>query len=122
MHMTKAEEVQNIIGRTAVDRDGKKVGKIGQIYLGDDSGSPRWVTIGTGLFGTNESFSPSTPLAPEPAATTLAHRTPTSRRRGLRTGSPSIRRRPKGAAQHRDSDRKPNDHSAASQGAGRADH
>ena len=56
--MTNAEELQNIIGRTAVDRDGKKVGKIGQIYLDDDSGSPRWVTISTGLFGTNESFAP----------------------------------------------------------------
>ncbi len=37
---------------------GDKVGKIGQVYLDDDSGRPSWVTAKTGLFGTQESFVP----------------------------------------------------------------
>ncbi len=51
-------DLQNIIGRTAVDSEGNKIGKIGQIYLDDASGAPQWVTISTGLFGTKESFAP----------------------------------------------------------------
>jgi hypothetical protein len=37
---------------------GDKIGKIGQVYLDDDSGRPSWVTVKTGLFGTQESFVP----------------------------------------------------------------
>ena len=51
-------DLQDIMGRTAVDSAGDKIGKIGQIYLDDASGSPQWVTISTGLFGTKESFAP----------------------------------------------------------------
>ena len=56
--MTNPDELQNIMGRTAVDSNGDKIGKIGQIYLDDASGSPQWVTISTGLFGNKESFAP----------------------------------------------------------------
>jgi uncharacterized protein (TIGR02271 family) len=56
--MTNPDELQNIMGRTAVDTAGDKIGKIGQIYLDDASGSPQWVTISTGLFGNKESFAP----------------------------------------------------------------
>src|SRR3978361_19841 len=57
MHMTNPN-FQDIMGRTAVDSAGDKIGKIGQIYLDDASGQPQWVTISTGLFGTKESFAP----------------------------------------------------------------
>ena len=56
--MTNPDELQNIMGRTAVDSAGDKIGKIGQIYLDDASGAPQWVTISTGLFGNKESFAP----------------------------------------------------------------
>jgi uncharacterized protein (TIGR02271 family) len=56
--MTNNQELQNIMGRTAVDSAGDKIGKIGQIYLDDASGAPQWVTVSTGLFGTKESFAP----------------------------------------------------------------
>jgi uncharacterized protein (TIGR02271 family) len=56
--MTNPNDLQNIMGRTAVDAEGSKIGKIGQIYLDDASGAPQWVTISTGLFGTKESFAP----------------------------------------------------------------
>jgi uncharacterized protein (TIGR02271 family) len=52
------EDLQNLEGRTAVDKDGAKLGKIGQVYVDDQSGQPLWVTIHTGMFGTNESFAP----------------------------------------------------------------
>jgi len=56
--MTNPNDLQNIMGRTAVGSDGDKIGKIGQIYLDDASGAPQWVTISTGLFGNKESFAP----------------------------------------------------------------
>jgi uncharacterized protein (TIGR02271 family) len=56
--MTTTEDLQNMEGRTAVDTDGAKLGKIGQVYVDDQSGQPLWVTIHTGMFGTKESFAP----------------------------------------------------------------
>jgi uncharacterized protein (TIGR02271 family) len=56
--MTTTEDLQDMEGRTAVDTDGAKLGKIGQVYVDDQSGQPLWVTISTGLFGTKESFAP----------------------------------------------------------------
>ncbi len=56
--MTTFSDPSAIIGRTAVDRDGDKVGKVGQVYLDDDNGRPVWVAISTGLFGTKDSFAP----------------------------------------------------------------
>lgn len=38
--------------------DGEKIGRIGAVYLDDDSGRPAWVTINTGLLGTKTSFAP----------------------------------------------------------------
>ena len=49
------EELQNAV---VVDRDGDKLGKVGQVYLDNDTRDPSWVTVKTGLFGTNESFVP----------------------------------------------------------------
>jgi uncharacterized protein (TIGR02271 family) len=56
--MTNPTDVQNMIGRTAVDTEGAKIGKIGQVYLGDESGQPVWVTDHTDMFGTSEPFAP----------------------------------------------------------------
>jgi uncharacterized protein (TIGR02271 family) len=49
---------RDLIGRQAYDRDGEKVGKIGQVYVDENSGAPTWATVHTGLFGTKESFVP----------------------------------------------------------------
>jgi uncharacterized protein (TIGR02271 family) len=56
--MTSPEQWNDVIGSTAIDADGEKVGKVGQIYLNDASGEPEWVTVSTGLLGTKESFAP----------------------------------------------------------------
>jgi hypothetical protein len=46
------------IGRTAVDPDGEKVGKIHDVYADDTSGQPEWLALTTGFFGTRVSFVP----------------------------------------------------------------
>jgi len=56
--MTSMLEPDRVIGRTAVDPSGDKIGKIGQVYLDDSSGQPAWLTVSTGMFGTRQSFAP----------------------------------------------------------------
>jgi len=56
--MMNTQDLQAMQGRTAVDPDGSKIGKIGQIYVDDRTGQPLWVTITTGMFGTKQSFAP----------------------------------------------------------------
>jgi uncharacterized protein (TIGR02271 family) len=56
--MTTTEELQNMDGQTAVDVNGAKLGKVGQIYVDDQTGQPLWVTITTGVLGTKQSFAP----------------------------------------------------------------
>lgn len=56
--MTESQQLQQMMGQKAVDRDGNKVGKIGQVYLDDATGQPQWVTVSTGLFGKKELFAP----------------------------------------------------------------
>jgi uncharacterized protein YrrD len=65
--MTTTEELQRMEGQTAVDVNGAKLGKIGQIYVDDQSGQPLWVTISTGMFGTNQSFARCTGPGPKAA-------------------------------------------------------
>ena len=56
--MTRPQDAQQFIGRTAVDSEGSKIGKIGQVYLDEQTGAPLWATVATGMFGTRESFAP----------------------------------------------------------------
>ncbi|WP_369139033.1 DUF2382 domain-containing protein [Modestobacter versicolor] len=58
--MISTQDISNIIGSNAVDNDGDKLGKVGQVYLDDQTGNPEWATISTGLFGTSETFVPLT--------------------------------------------------------------
>jgi PRC-barrel domain protein len=43
---------------TVLTADGDKLGTINQIYTSDTTGEPAWVTLKTGLFGSQESFVP----------------------------------------------------------------
>ena len=52
------EAIASWRGRNAVDSDGKKIGKIEQIYLDAETGRPEWLAVTTGLFGSNVSFVP----------------------------------------------------------------
>jgi uncharacterized protein (TIGR02271 family) len=51
------DQVSALQGREVYDRDGDRIGKIGQVWV-DDSGQPTWVSVNTGLFGMNESLLP----------------------------------------------------------------
>jgi sporulation protein YlmC with PRC-barrel domain len=50
--------VQELIGRTALDSNGEKVGKIEQVYLDNETGQPNWVAIATGVLGRRHNFAP----------------------------------------------------------------
>ena len=56
----RSEDVNTILGGGGEVRtsSGDKIGKVGQVYLDDETGQPSWVTVKTGLFGTQESFVP----------------------------------------------------------------
>jgi len=56
--MTNAQSAESYIGKNAVDAQGDKIGKVGQVYLNDETGQPDWVTVNTGFFGMRESFAP----------------------------------------------------------------
>jgi len=56
--MITQEHVRDLMGATLVDSSGTKVGKVGQIFLDDQTGQPEWATVNTGLFGSSESFVP----------------------------------------------------------------
>ena len=56
--MTIPQQWDKLIGLTAVDAEGDKIGKVGQVYRDDATGQPEWVTVSTGMFGTRESFAP----------------------------------------------------------------
>src|SRR5689334_2897312 len=56
--MTTSQDAQQFIGRTAVDNEGSKIGKIGQVYLAEQTGVPVWLTITTGMLGNRQNFAP----------------------------------------------------------------
>ena len=56
--MLTHEQIGALRGATAYDRDGSKIGTVEQVYLDDDSDTPEWATVRTGLFGMSESFVP----------------------------------------------------------------
>ena len=49
--MTTPQDAQQFIGRTAVASEGSKIGKIGEVYLDEQTGVPLWITVATGIFG-----------------------------------------------------------------------
>jgi uncharacterized protein (TIGR02271 family) len=51
-------QAREVVGSTMYDQDGDKVGKVGQLFLDDQTGRPEFVTVNTGFFGSNESFVP----------------------------------------------------------------
>lgn len=56
--MFDKQEAQQLIGADLYGASDQKVGRIGQVYLDDQTGRPEWATVNTGFFGTSESFVP----------------------------------------------------------------
>ena len=57
--MPNLDELQSWHRRDLIDRDGDKIGSIGDVYLDEQTGQPEWLTVKTGLFGMRESFVPT---------------------------------------------------------------
>ncbi len=56
--MISQEQAAELISGTAYGQGGDKIGKVGQVFLDDETGTPEWVTVSTGLFGGKENFVP----------------------------------------------------------------
>jgi hypothetical protein len=56
--MIDSNAIDRVIGSTAYDRDGDRLGRVGQIYVDSTSGRPMWASVHTGLFGLDESLVP----------------------------------------------------------------
>jgi len=56
--MDNAQDLQDLIGRKAVDREGDKIGTVEAVYLDDDTNQPTWLTVTTGWFGGRISYVP----------------------------------------------------------------
>ncbi|MFF9486230.1 DUF2382 domain-containing protein [Streptomyces sp. NPDC014676] len=56
--MITREEISILLDHPVYDGDGNKVGDAKHVFLDDASGRPEWVTVKTGMFGSNESFVP----------------------------------------------------------------
>ena len=56
--MWSENEASQAIGKTVYSGEGEKIGKVGQVFLDDQTGQPEFLTVNTGLFGSSESFVP----------------------------------------------------------------
>lgn len=56
--MIGQSEALHMFGCEAFDPEGHSIGIVGQLFLDDHTGQPAWISVQTGLFGTNESFVP----------------------------------------------------------------
>ena len=56
--MTFQNNIDELQKSTVIDRNGDKIGSVGQVYVHNSTNTPSWVTVNTGLFGTKETFIP----------------------------------------------------------------
>ena len=56
--MITNEQLRDVVGATAFDGAGNKIGKVGNVYYDDDTDQAKWITVHTGMFGGNETFVP----------------------------------------------------------------
>ena len=57
--MITKQQASNLIGATAYDHGGDKIGEVAAVYLDRASGEPEWLTVTTGLFGPRQTFVPT---------------------------------------------------------------
>lgn len=57
--MITTEDLDAVIGGTAYSLEGDKLGTIGNVYVDDETGQPQFLSVTTGLFGTNQTFVPA---------------------------------------------------------------
>ena len=56
--MIAQDQIASLQGATVFDRDGDKIGSLGQVYLDTATNQPSWASVNTGLFGLKESLVP----------------------------------------------------------------
>ncbi|MEJ5946944.1 YsnF/AvaK domain-containing protein [Pseudokineococcus basanitobsidens] len=58
--MITTDQVQQLLsgGGTVTGEGGSKIGKVGQVFLDDQTGEPEWVTVKTGMLAGAETFVP----------------------------------------------------------------
>jgi hypothetical protein len=56
--MPETTEAYDFRGRTLIDRDGEKIGKIDELYYDEQGGQPEWALVNTALFGMKKTFVP----------------------------------------------------------------
>jgi uncharacterized protein (TIGR02271 family) len=56
--MINEDQAREVVGSTAYASDGEKLGKVGHLFLDDQTSRPEFVSVNTGLFGTSETFIP----------------------------------------------------------------
>jgi uncharacterized protein (TIGR02271 family) len=62
--MPETTEAYDFHGRTLVDHDGEKIGKIDELYYDHRGDKPEWALVNTGLFGTKKTFVPIRDASP----------------------------------------------------------
>ena len=58
MTQLESSPVGDLVGHTAVDADGDKVGTVSDVYVDNQTSEPAWLAVTTGMFGTKVSFVP----------------------------------------------------------------
>ncbi|WP_217143552.1 PRC and DUF2382 domain-containing protein [Streptomyces sp. AC627_RSS907] len=56
--MITREEIANVLDQPVYDGDGNRIGDAKHVFFDDMTGRPEWVSVKTGMFGSNESFVP----------------------------------------------------------------
>jgi PRC-barrel domain len=56
--MMTQDQLANLQGTTVYDRNGDKIGSVGQVYTAGDPDQPLWASVNMGLFGTRETLVP----------------------------------------------------------------
>jgi uncharacterized protein (TIGR02271 family) len=51
-------DAEQLVGAQLVGAGQEKIGRIGQVFLDDETGAPQWVTVQTGLIARSENFVP----------------------------------------------------------------
>src|ERR1700684_803266 len=63
--MPDTTEAYDFHGRTVVDQNGQKIGKIDELYYDQEGGQPEWALVNTGMFGTKKTFVPIAGARPD---------------------------------------------------------
>ncbi|GAA4810300.1 PRC and DUF2382 domain-containing protein [Streptomyces ziwulingensis] len=56
--MITREEITRLLDHPVYDGEGNKIGEAKHVFFDDMTGRPEWVSVKTGMFGSNESFIP----------------------------------------------------------------